>query len=271
MSNPQKIMFSLSQEELFVILTYLKVDSLMGLDSSVLNELSEQQVRLVLGVAERALIAREFLVIDKEGHFKLAPTILSVLGICAKPTQSLIINYDRPERPTEVFFFHTYSPTMVGHTIPMSAIHQFFVVESKEIILKSVSELLTLDSQEAPMQVEDSVYVPRSLMIQARDVVQENGMEQAIAVLSKANLNSSFIKAFATSLANPVANMTLVQLSHRSEKEDYADGFTILQGSNGFWILKPSEDESVPENYAVKPVSAQVVKEMVQKLAKNLE
>jgi len=271
-SNQQKIMFSLSQEELFVILTYLKVNSLMGLDSAVLTELSEQQVQIVLGVAERALIAREFLVVDKEGRFQLNPAILSVIGICVKPTRSLIINYDRPDYPTECFFFHAGDSTMVGHTIPMSAIHQFFVLENKDIILKSVSELLALNSQKSPMQMEDFVQLPQPLITQARDAAEEGGIEQAISVLSKTSLSPSFTKAFATSLTNPVANMTFVSLAHYSEKEDYADGFTILQGSNGFWILKPSE-EDVPEKkdyISVKSVSAQTIKELVQELIKNL-
>lgn len=266
MDNEQKIMFSVSQEELFVILTYLQASALMGLDGSLLNELSDEQTRLVLGVAERALIAREFLVNNEENQFELAPAILSVVGGCAKPDKSMIINFSRPDRPTESMFFHKTLGILLGHTKPMTAIHQFFVVEEDDFVPVSVGQLLNLNGQTAPLKREEPFIVPQTLVTQARDKARDEGLQASQTVLAQNN-STEFAAAFAQSLTNSVANLTLVSINHQAEGEAQTDGFTFLQGENGFWLLQPRPDVSDDQDMvSITPLAAAAVETNVKTL-----
>ncbi len=248
----------LSQEELFVILAYLKVKSLMGLDPRVLDDLSEKEIRLVMGVAERALIARGFLGRGGDQKMQLHPAILALVGACAAPEQSLIMTQARLQAFQENLFFHTARQMIVVHTIPLTAVHQFVMLEDKDGIAKAVLSALKLDDKPAPPCAEG--YLPDEMVTMARDAAQEEGQDAAEDVLSQSELPTNTAREFAASLAMPIANTTLVALRHRPE-QDLAEGFTILEGANGLWLLKPENNLNghADKSIALRPVSTQEV------------
>lgn len=244
--------FSLSQEELFVILTYLKVPSLTGLDNRVLAELSEEQARLILGVAERALIARGFLVPGSEHRLGLEAAVLAMVGACATPEKSLIVTRSRPQAPPEAYFFHTARKMTVLHTTPMTAIHQFVMLEDLTALWRSAMNILALDASDAILKCPPG-QLPEAFVSQARDAAQEKGGQEALKILSQTQLDSQTAEQFAATLANPTANTTLVFIEAATSK---ADGFTLLQGPNGTWLLKPvGNGSSIDKPVFLKPLA----------------
>lgn len=254
MGKKESLAVSLSQEELFVILGYLEVSSMMGLDGSVLDDLGEDRIRLVLGVAERALVARGFLAPGESDNFKLDPTILAIAVTCATPEHTLVVTQNRPDKLAQAHFFHTARKMVVEHTIPASSIHQFIVLKDREAMVQSALSILAPDFQDALSC--PCGRVPEYLVTQARDAALQGGQAAALSVLAQTKLEPVTAEQFSLTLAHPLANATMVYIEHQEQGEMFADGFTVLQGTNGAWILRPVEDSSLSEEYVLlKPAS----------------
>jgi hypothetical protein len=154
MEKKHALSFALSQEELFVVLAYLKQPAMMGLNASSLSKLSEEQKHIVLDVAERALIARSMLVVDGKDHLKLSDPVFALVAGCVASDAAVVISYEFPKRPPEAFFFHVSRKLNIVHTIPMSAIHQFIAVEDRKALLRSAMAALS------PLGTQKTLSVP---------------------------------------------------------------------------------------------------------------
>ena len=270
--DTKQVSVALSQEELFVLLAYLEVDSLMGLNNGILHDLSKEQIQLVLGVAQRALIARGFLTpTNEENRYQLVPLILSLIGTCVKPDSSLIITYDRPQSPAETYFYHQANSELVQHTIPVQAIHQFIEVTDPSLPVEAVTTLFRVNNQPAPTATTQLIQIPQAIFTQARQIAFDNGANSARQTLIGANVEKSQATALAQTLAQPIANMTLVALQHQANGSSNADGFTILHGSNGFWLLQPTEDTNMPEEFInIQPITGTTVTNRVTALVHTI-
>ena len=265
MSKKTNPAFTLSQEELFVVLAYLKVDALVGLDNQILKSLSPEQIQLVMSVAERALISREFLSPDADNRLQLEKVVLAIVGACAAAETTLVVTHNRPNRPTENLFFHTARKMVVMHSMPVTAIHQFVALEEKSDIAKLVTAILNVKEQSILKCPEGQIQ--DELITQARDAALESGKAKALEVLAKSKLEQSTAGQFATTLTSLVSNTTQVYIKHQKNGDSAADGFTILQGSNGAWILKPIENDKTAEKYvSLKPTSPKEISEKTRSL-----
>lgn len=263
MTSDSPLSVVVSQEELAVILRYLDADSLLGLELEVFEALSTDQVTLVLGVAERALIARGFLKLGPDNRFQLAPAILAVVGACAFPETSLIVTRNRPGNPGEVIFFHTSRQMIVMHTIPITAIHQFIAVEEMAAVAQATLSILDLDLSlgrltSRPVQMEQAV------LMEARDSAEGGNAAAAFRVLSQAKVDEGAARELAETLAHPVANTTLAYIEHDATGVS-TDGFTLLQGEGALWLLTPVEG-SATELVSISPVSAEEAVQRVKAL-----
>ena len=265
MAGESPLSIMLSQEELAVVVHYLEADTLLGLEPELFAGLSANQVTLVLGVAERALVARGFLKPGADNRFQVEPAVFAVVGACVFPETSLIVTQIRPGTLAETCFFHISRRMIVMHTIPMTAIHQFIAVEEKEAIARAVLSILDLDvSFEQPLG--EPAQVGQAILVHARDVAQAEGPGAAFHVLSQTNMNEEVARELAATLAQPVANTTLAYIEHKEEGE-LSDGFTVLQGQGALWLLTPVED-SATESILVLPVSAEEAIQRVKALLK---
>lgn len=255
MDKPTKpVAFSLSQEELFVVLRYLQRSDLLGLNKAVIDELNEAQQQLVLSIAERAMVARGFISPTQNQQMALIPAVRALVGICATPEQSVIVTVNRPENLTEILFFHQVREFLVSHTIPMSSIHQFIQMKDKQAVAQVVSSLMSSlpDSSNpfAPFEL------PQTVISQAREAAAV-GQAEAMQVLSQTALPPNMRQSFAASLAAMEMSLALMVFSHQSDDENSADGFTLLHGNGSAWWLRPITDGQHNDHEAVlvKPIS----------------
>lgn len=254
MTKKTSISFVLSQEELKLMLAYFKIASLMGFDSDVFEELSERELSIVMGVAERALFARGFLEIDADNNIKISEVPYAVVGACVSPETSLIIRKNIPDSLSELYFFHAARKMAVYHAVPVTAMHQFIALEDKQAMSKSAFSLLelgTLPALDCPAgELTDEV------ISNARDAMDKNDHEAAMAILKKTALDPQTIQEFFVSLQKPLYNHTIVHFDHDPDGEDVEKGFSLLAGENGLWMLQPIEEVSPGVNKVkLAPVS----------------
>jgi hypothetical protein len=249
MTTKTSLSIALSQEELFVVLAYLKGESLPGFEIERFKKLSEQELSLLIGIAERALVARGFLKPDSDNQLKLEPAVFAIVGACAFPEKSLMLTRFRPNAMIEEYFFHISRKMIVMHTMPVSTIHQFIAAEDKSAIIKAAVSILNIDS--LPESKCPQGQIKQNTLDAARDIALEKGIESASTLLSQGGLDKLTAQQLSTTLSEPVAN-TLFAYVENDTKGISASGFTVLQGKNALWLLSPGED---PEHDLVSILS----------------
>lgn len=255
MDKPAKpIAFSLSQEELVVVLRYLQRADILGLNKAFMDELDEAQQQLVLSIAERAMVARGFLSPTQNQQMALIPVIRALVGICATPEQSVVVTVNRPENLTETFFFHQVREFLVSHTIPMSGIHQFVQMKDEQAVFQVISSLMSSLPESNPKLA--SFELPQTVISQAREAAAV-GLAEPLEVLSQTALPKNAQQLFAASLADIGMSLTLVTFVHQADNAVSADGFTLLHGNGNAWWLRPmtSDQNDMGKAVLVKPIS----------------
>ncbi|KAA3661738.1 MAG: hypothetical protein DWQ04_15580 [Chloroflexi bacterium] len=267
-SKTKPIAFSLSQEELFVILRYLNVPTVMGLNHEVLNGLEPEQIRIVLEAAERALVARGFLKPTGQQRFTLLPAVGGTLVVCAKPQTSIVVTINRPGYATEALFFHEVEEKLVSHVIPASGIHQFTVLPDRAAVLHTLAAILA-DAPQAesgcqPMQIF------QTLISQSREAA-EDGVEAAKVILQQMpDTPVESIDAFAAALASMEMSLTIIVTSHQAE-ENVADGFTLLLGADMVWWLRPLDKNNPDEQQHLVQINPETRTSAIQHIQTLLQ
>jgi hypothetical protein len=239
MDKKSTLSFALSQEQLFVILAYLHANALAGLEEELVNGLSAREKTLVMGVAERSLVARGFLVGDVNHRLKLSDPVSAVVGPCAFPERSTLVRTTRSQGVEETFYFHSARKMHILHTLPFTAIHQFIAVESPTEFVKAILSTLHLPELEE-LDVPAGM-VPARVLIEARDVSSKGKNDQAVTVFTKAGMERSTANRLIEAFARPELNATFSSVEGAGDGQK-VEGFSILQGQNSLWLLTPDQN-----------------------------
>jgi hypothetical protein len=260
----QNISFAVSTEELLVILGYLKVDSMPGLDGSHLQGLDEGQMEFALGIAERALYARGFIIPDPQKKPVLAPTVFSMVGACVMPEVTIVLSCNRPKQRQEEYYYHISRGMAVMHYSLNEGIQQFVAVSERATIAQSILSTLKLREKSAlkcpPIQIKASLFG------EMRKALNEDRFPDASRLLTESGLNSASAQAMLETQQHPVANTTIGYLKGR-DGEVTASGFTVIEGDNGLWIATSPENKlGLDADLLISPASIGDVIERVRAL-----
>lgn len=231
--------FGLSEEELLVILGHLKVNQMAGLDLEPYRALSAEQAAPLLAAAERALFARGFLRRGAEGRLTVNPLVFALVGACIEAERSAFLSRAAPQRVEDTCYFHQSGKMNVLHTLPAAGIHQFLAVEEARQQAQSFLSLLELDSlPEGGKAVGQRLAT--AALTEARQAARDGGERAAGRRLKAAGMSASAAQDLARSLAQPRFFHTAAFIARAG---DLADGFSLLAGAGGAWLLTPSTDE----------------------------
>lgn len=251
MTKQNKIGIAVSQEELLMVLKYLKVDKITGLDMDVFTQLSDQEMQMVLGVAERALLARGFLKIGTDKKLKLEPVPMGVIGTCVKSDRTIVINHQEKNKLDLTYFFHYARSMRVVHFVPISAIHQFLAVETTKDFLRMIFSLL--GSNEFSKNNIGSFSLSQTAFDRAKELAQNGSSKEAILTeMEKVKLNNETATSFVDSLIDPLSNTAFISRSENNGTMALS-GFTILKGHKAVWLLKPDPQE---QQISIEPIDS---------------
>jgi len=242
MEKKRTLSFSLSQEELFVALRYLNILMMEGLDNKILAELNEREQKLVLGAAERSLVARGFLIPNMDHKFTLSDPVLALIISCARPEKSIIINSTIPNGPRQTIYFHSARKMRVMHTIPIIAIHQFIAVEDDLAFGKAILSLLRLSEIKSNKSQEGKVIAGN--LLAARDSALAGNLDKAIKMLSK-TLDPGTAENLAEAFAHPILYSD-IQYIPKNTGRDRQTSFSIVQGKSSLWLLDGHDLDHAP-------------------------
>lgn len=231
MNNKKKTLsMLLSKEELYVVLAYIKAKKLVGFGD-------ERYADSIIETAEKGLIARGYLLPQPDGKLKLVAPLLASVGTCAFPEASILIHRDTLDGVAQDLYFHAYRLMLVLHTTPMTDIHQFVAVEDEKMILSAITSFLDYKRKEVKKYVPSVISIQDLLEI--RDHAHQKDESVPFDLLVKKGFHKKTAQAFSNTLANPLTN---TNISYVANSGQATDGFTILEGQDILWLIKPEDN-----------------------------
>src|SRR5512145_3385132 len=117
MEKNQPFTLLLSQEELLLILMRHRLPLILGMNLA-LTELSPEQLELLMGAAERSLLAREFLQVGADGNPQLDQTVLALTAACSQPEKTVVMIRTRANQKNETLTVNLARQLVIVH-VPM--------------------------------------------------------------------------------------------------------------------------------------------------------
>lgn len=240
MSNIKPFGFALSQEEVLVVLGYLKGTGILGFDKEAFKDLTKREIQLVMEATERSLISRGF--IQAMGDkLVLNDNVQAVVGVCQFPEVSWAVLNQKMSPPTEQYYFHAVKQSFILHGIPMSGIHQFLSLPGREAGLRSVLSILQMKDTLIDDQCV-SGQISRNSMEEAQQAASQKDSQKVENILIAAGLTPKTATALAQSLIERTSYTSLVRIEQSSVKGG-GTGIAVLQSSGKLWLLSSMHEK----------------------------
>lgn len=256
----ESLTMAFSQEEVVYLLALIQVRFIPGLGEAPLGEATEDQVRGALAGAERALTARGLVSVSGDGRRLIQSYVMGLVGTCAYPAKSLLLNVEPGTSPAQAYYFHVGPEQLtVEHTVPQNGIHLFTAYEQAGDGLARIASLLNIDHQAAPGG--DSGKLEERTLPIALDLIAAGALEKAQQVLSQGGLDAATAAVLVSSLESLVARVDCLGVEHGSEPAKLTS-YSLLVTAKGYWLLEPSGDEQ-GKILVIRPVAADALRALI--------
>ena len=226
----------LSQEELLFILkrTIIDAPSLPGLGENPLGEIDSATENLLLDAAGRALIARDFVVLDENNIPQIDSGVLSAISICTYPQQMVSLIYQNKEGLIQQHYFYRVPELAVKHTFPYSGLHDFeisAISDMGESIVQTLLNNAIVDSFSTPIYEIDQQILP------APQDVNILGHDQEIQdLLTAKGVARSHAEDLVRTFVAPRLRFT-TQIVYQPPPEAKQEVLTLLAADN-LWMVR---------------------------------
>jgi len=265
MAEPQptdRLIFTLSQEELYVLLTYLKAPAPVELDdfeAQVVGGMpSDQKVRLLRAV-ERCLLAREYLRPNEDRTLSVNPAIATVVQACAAPEQSWFLLHRRREQAATTLCFHRRGELIVSLHKPLEGMHHFVAFADNKLIEQTILGLLAAGEAKAVACAPGTI--PMTILGLLTNDSQQLDASGTAARLLDAGLDSTTAAALTHSLEGLQSITILTRVAHSGGAKPTAEvNVTVIADGSTLWLLAQESAEKL----SVGSVGAEDVPEIVR-------
>lgn len=238
---PESLVFALSRDELYVALRYMKAPApieLEDFETTVFEGIPKSHQVAFVQVAERALLARQYLLPDPDRKLYIHPSVAQVLDVCARPERSWFVLHRGREQAGGAYHFHARQGLFVSHAVPLEGIHEFTVFADSQPIQQLLVELV------APVGVKTFSYppgaIPQETFRAVTDTAGPVNPQRLSQELVQAGLPSATAEPFARSLAQFDSVTVFTRILHPNDGEPVPDaGMTVVNGEGALWFLEP--------------------------------
>ena len=271
MNEGKELAVNLSQEELLYLLSIFRLSTLPGLDGKMLEGMSEREMAVAAGTAQRALFARGFIFPDQNGKIEVEEAVVALVGICALPSFSIVMEV-ATLKTAYGLYWHGTEHISVEHVIVMPGIHKFRSLPQGLDLAGHVTGRLP-GIAETPISTQPAVTIDAGAFHQARDIARDQSdPKKAEQVLAKSGLPKGTAKSFATAMVNAQVTVTAAMIRHgRQGAKDEIEGGTAIFASEGSYFLDILGNVE-PQSYELRPLGSVQwhtwVKEQVERITK---
>lgn len=277
--------FSLSREELFVLLRLLKAEGIPGVDFSDLRTDPHGQrpepVTSMLNSAVRALVAREYIIplqTDTKELLTLAsspevwrqrwtvvkvrPEVLAVVAACAFPAKSLQLVWRKTAGPG-MLYVHKRQDLFIMSTNPLPTVYTFTAHADWKTVLQMIEDTLEIGQQQSASSSPPATMRAEALA-DVRDELHYPEAGNLLFWLTQGGLPTSTASTFLEALmqAKVVAGFTVF-----TENRESSPRLTLVATVNTCIVLDVQDAEG--ELLLVHQMSAQQVHERLALLFKR--
>ncbi len=255
--------FTLSQEEVYVLLDQVRASGMLGVDLTPLESLDDAQRQSLLASAGRALRARGIVGVGTNGQPLLDSAVRATIHAAAfAPHILAAISRRSDESSVVVYIVHHADPLWVEHTQPAPGLHQFALSPDPLDVQTRIEQILGLGSQPAPPAKGFNIDQPELERITAAATADVQALQHAIAT---AGADTPTAQLFAELLAGP-RDSALLQVVDRREDEERTHTITVMGNQQGMWIMQTTK----PATLLCQPASAADVRHAITELVEQL-
>lgn len=227
----------LSREELALILTLIRADTIPGLEADPLGELTSEQRNLGLIFAERALRARELARLGANGQLLVQNALLNMVGACAFAQTSVLVQHHFPDQhPPAQYFGHIREGILVAHTLPDQALHRLALVPDRTALIEQI--ISVCQASNLPRTAAVEMRVSRAALAQVREAAAQNQAAGAAILVQQGAVVES-ARLFAQALAAPhhLSVIQIIQI-HPQDQMHLWD-LTLVHSDQTAWLAYP--------------------------------
>ncbi|WP_129671620.1 hypothetical protein [Candidatus Chloroploca sp. Khr17] len=253
--------FVLSQEEVYVALSYVRARGLLGIDPASLASVNAEERQALLAAAGRALQARGMLNRDEEKQLVLEETVRTTLNGAARAPRSLsTITRKAGQEALQSYIVHHNDGLWIKHTQPESGLHQFTLARERLSLQEDLTALFAIADQTRPQAT--TFTLDQAELEQIQNAVQAEPDHVAERVVA-AGADEATGQLFAELLTGE-RDSAIVQTIDRTNPgaEEETRTVTLLHNHQGFWMMRTLN----PTQLQCQPASAEEVRQMLKEL-----
>jgi hypothetical protein len=242
MTDPQKAeqaAFALSQEELYVLLSYLKAPTPIELDdleAQIFQGMPSDQKVTLLRAVERCLLARECLRLNADRTLSVHPSVAQAVQVCASPERSWFVLHRRRGEEATVHCFHRRAELFVLLTKPLAGMHHFVVFADDGFMRQTASDLIAAGAAKAVACAPGTM--PTEVLGALTDPSQPLERAAVAAKLAKAGLTPDTAEHFAQSMEGLQSITILTRIVHVAGKKPTPEvNVTVVADGSTLWLL----------------------------------
>ena len=266
MSKKNDLVMNVSQEELMYLLNVMGGSTIPGIEPNIFEGATDRDIAVAVGVAERALIARGFVIPKSDGKVEISEVPFALIGTCALPIYS-IITETTSEDTSQGIFWHGTENMLVEHNLPLRAIHKFRALADRENIEDHIVDALPDLPKTAlkvdPGKLEDEIFE------KGKDLIRDQGETKNVEEMFKEHgLPEATAAELVKTIKNARITISVGFIKHETEKESISlGGVVIIASKNAFLIVLDESEDSV----SIQAVGEVVWKKWVTKNIKAIQ
>lgn len=260
MSNEKPLSIVLSQEELIFLLRIVGVSGILGMGLQSLQELDTEQFNLLMGSAERTLIARQFLSMTSEDSLTIDRVVLALLGPCIIPEKSIIVTLWEHREGSQAIYYHNSGEMLIEHLYLGNGLHHFAALTGTAMLLDRLADYLQIGGQGKALEETSLLTMQEFRTVLER--IRDNGLSEPFdgdAGALKDLLESGIEKA--------EVNANIVVVDHLNEGEALdIEAISLLLGPRSIWRLDHKEIAEGEEQVSVTSLSFDSARELLKRM-----
>jgi hypothetical protein len=282
-----RISFTLSREEVFVILHLLKASELPGVDLSGLRAGPDGEepegLAYSLDAAIKSLVARGYLIPlrswsdeplacappteasqQRWARVSIQPEVMALMGVCAFPAKSLRLRW-RKASGEDMLYIHEREGLVVVNTSSLPEIYTFTALENWEAALSVIENILEIAEQHASEPPLPMARLDAETLTAIRNELHKNELNEVLDRF-RAGLPALTEWTFAETIlhATAFASMTVSRKDKSVTSDIEQQRLSVVLTANTCFVLEPQAKDS--EAMQVYQASATEVRKRVSAL-----
>lgn len=228
---------TLTRDELLVFLSIVGSSTMIGVEDTLFEGLSDREVTERLNSGEYSLTTRGLMTWRGAEELVLDDALAALVGGSIVPDTSLRLSVTPPSGPARVTYFHASPDLLVEYTSPRAGIHVFTEVPDLTALEERARGLLTPLSEVASDGDDRQVEITASEWAPFIASALDGDVETARLILAAAGCPSLFAKRLAQSYREATEWVGQVAWGLQAPEASGAETVTALVAGDGVWLV----------------------------------